>query len=115
MSNIVAVNVYQIGAQDPFRAANVMTIGFPSLGILLYSTDVLLETGFWCYGVIDVLGNGKTYKVRETQAQLITLFADSGGSGGGGGPFDEIILNKPGGGTLTVTANDLDELVTTPS
>lgn len=73
MAQQIAVNVYQIGSQDPIPLASVQKIGFPSAGILIRGTNLVLNTGVHVYGQITVIGNGIPYLTVETAAALVTL------------------------------------------
>jgi hypothetical protein len=73
MAQQISVNVYQINSMQPIPLASVTKIGFPTQGILIRGTDVVLNTGVHVYGNIQVAATGSQYLTIETAAQLVTL------------------------------------------
>lgn len=72
MAQQIQVNVYQINNLDPIPLASVTKIGFPTQGILIRGTDVVLSTGVHVYGSIQLAATGTQYLVVETAAALVT-------------------------------------------
>lgn len=83
MANVVATNVYQINSNQTFPAAQSPVIGFPTQGCLLRGVtneengtpgDLILANGVRAYGKIQLVATGDQYYVKQTLAQLVTLF-----------------------------------------
>ncbi len=72
MAQQIAINVYQINNQDPIPLASVSKIGFPTAGILIRGTDVVLSTGVHAYSAIQVAATGVQYLALETSSVLVT-------------------------------------------
>ncbi len=72
MAQQISVSIYQINSLDPIPLASVTAIGFPTAGIMIRGTDVVLSTGVHAYSQINVLATGATYIALQTAATLIT-------------------------------------------
>lgn len=72
MANVIGVSVYQINAMDPIPLASVTKIGFPTAGILVRGTDVVLSTGVHAYSQIQLVATGTQYLALQTADTIIT-------------------------------------------
>lgn len=72
MAQIIGVSIYQINSQDPIPLASVTKIGFPTAGILIRGTDVVLGTGVHAYSQIQIAATGSMFLALQTADTLIT-------------------------------------------
>lgn len=77
MSQLFAVNVYQINSMDPIPLASVSKIDFPFAGVMVRGINgglgQLLNTGVQVYSQIQILANNSLYLAVETPAAIQAL------------------------------------------
>lgn len=81
MSQLIALNVYQINSLDPIPLGQVQKIDFPFAGILVRGINnpvtgvpgLLLATGVYVYAQVQLIATGVVYAVLETPAAIQAL------------------------------------------